>query len=83
LKGLPYDGATFDDTRISEAGRVHLAQHLSALTPSQVEGLFRGARFSEYEHGRWLGFGIDDAAGWVATFREKVRQIVDRAPCPA
>jgi len=83
LRGLPYDGATFDDTRISEAGRVHLAQYLSALTPSQVEGLFRGARFSEYEHGRWLGFGIDDAAGWVATFREKVRQIVDRAPCPA
>jgi hypothetical protein len=83
LKGLPYDGATFDDTRISEAGRVHLAQYLGALTPSQIEGLFRGARFPEYEHGRWLGFGIDNLAGWVATFREKGRQIVDRDPCPA
>ncbi len=82
LKGLPYNGATFDDTRISEAGREHLAKYLGALTTQQIEGLFRGARFAEYEQGRWLGFGIDDVAGWVGTFREKVRQIVDRDPCP-
>jgi hypothetical protein len=83
LKGLPYNGATFVDTQISEAGRVHLAKYLAALTAPQVEGLFRGARVAEYERGRWLGFGIDDIAGWVETFRDKVRQIVDRAPCPA
>jgi hypothetical protein len=82
LKRLPYNGATFDDTRISEAGREHLAKYLGALTTQQIEGLFRGARFAEYEHGRWLGFGIDDFPGWVGTFREKVSQIVDRGPCP-
>ncbi len=82
LKGLPYDGATFKDIQISEAGRAHLARYLGALTPPQIEGLFRGARFPEYEHGRWLGFGTDDLPGWVAAFRQKVRQVVDRAPCP-
>lgn len=82
LKGLPYNGATFEDTRISEAGREHLAKYLGALTTQQIEGLFRGARFAEFEQGRWLGFGIDDVAGWIGTFREKVRQIVDRDPCP-
>jgi hypothetical protein len=83
LKRLPYNGATFDDIRISEAGRKLLARYLEGLPTQQVEGLFRGARFAEYERGRWLGFGIDDVPGWVRTFREKVTQIVDRDPCPA
>jgi len=83
MERLPYNGATFDDTPISEAGREHLAKYLGALTTQQIEGLFRGARFAEYERGRWLGFGMDDVPGWVRTFREKVSQIVDRDPCPA
>jgi hypothetical protein len=82
LKRLPYNGATFDDTRISEAGRKLLATDLGTLTIQQIEGLFRGARFAEYERGRWLGFGIDNVPGWVEAFREKVSQIVDRDPCP-
>src|SRR5262249_28379132 len=48
MKGLPYQGATFVDARIGEAGRRLLADELRQLSPAQVRALFAGARFSEF-----------------------------------
>jgi hypothetical protein len=79
MKTLPFDGATFPDTKISEAGRRFLAARLSRLTSEQMRALFVGARFPEYE--RHTGNGKDPAA-WVAALQDKIRQIVERAPCP-
>jgi len=79
MKTLPFDGATFPDTRIGEEGRRFLAERLTRLTPEQMRALFVGARFPDYE--RHSGGGRDPQA-WVAAFQDKVRQIADRPPCP-
>ena len=49
MNPLPYDGATFEDTRISEEARRFLADRLTRLTPQQMRDLFVGARFPEFE----------------------------------
>jgi hypothetical protein len=68
MKGLPYDGGTFQDARISEAGRRLLGDRLAQISPDQIRALFTSA-------------GFDDVDGWVAAFEDKVRQIKDRGPC--
>lgn len=68
MKGMPYDGGTFEDVEISEEGRQLLAARLRALTPKQITALFTAA-------------GLDDVPGWTATFQDKVRQIADRPAC--
>jgi hypothetical protein len=65
MKGLPYDGATFPDARISEGGRRLIADRLSQLTHDQIRGLFTAA-------------GFRDVDAWVSAFEDKVRQIADR-----
>ena len=42
MRGLPWDGATFEDTTISEAGRLFLAGLLRQLTAPQVREPVRG-----------------------------------------
>ena len=79
MKGLPYDGATFGDTRISEGGRRFLAEKLAALSPPQIEELFRSARFPEFP---WKNEEDGDLGRWVAAFQDRVRQIADRPACP-
>ena len=79
MKGLPYDGATFSDVRVGEAGRRLLADLLGSLREDQVRGLFEGARFAEY--GKQPGPGRDPD-NWVRAFQNRVRQLVDRPPCP-
>lgn len=69
MKGMPYDGGTFEDVAISEGGRTILAERLRQLTPAHIESLFTAAR-------------IEDVPAWTAVFRDRVRQIVDRGPCP-
>ncbi len=69
MKGLPYGGATFEDVRISEAGRQLLAERLGAFTTDQIVTLFRSAGFSDLDQ-------------WVSAFEDKVRQIAD-ARCPS
>jgi len=80
MRHLPFLGATFPDTVISEGGRKRLGDLLSAMTESQIESLFRGARFGEFEQGRWFGPAADVRA-WVEAFRDKVRQVVEGEPC--
>jgi hypothetical protein len=78
MRALPYQGATFPQVRISEAGRAQLAQALSALSREQIEDVFRDARFPE------LHSATDDARdleAWVSAFRHRVNQIVTAGPC--
>jgi hypothetical protein len=78
MRSLPWDGATFEDTVISEEGRLFLAGLLRQLTAPQVRGLFTGARFTDF-------FRNDDSANvdaWTGTFLSRVAQIADRPPCP-
>ena len=77
---LPYDGGTFPEMHISEAGRQLLARQLSALTDSQIVTLFSGARVREFNGGN--GDAADPNV-WARLFLDKVRQIADAGPCPS
>ncbi|PYQ51031.1 MAG: hypothetical protein DMF78_14235 [Acidobacteria bacterium] len=79
MKDLPYQGATFGEARITEAGRRLLADELRQLSPAQVRALFVAARFADYARQSRAGRDVDN---WVAAFEDRVRQIADRVPCP-
>jgi hypothetical protein len=79
MKGLPFDGGTFVDARISEEGRLFLAERLGALSEGQVREMFAAARFHDFA---WDDAEDGDLRRWVAAFRDRVRQIADRPPCP-
>jgi hypothetical protein len=79
MRSLPYQGATFPEARISEAGRTQLARALSAVSHHDIEALFRDARFPEFQSGT---DDRRDLEGWVAAFRHRVDQIVTGPPCP-
>ena len=70
MKGMPYNGGTFHDVAISEAGRRLLGERLRQISPEQIGALFMAA-------------GMDEVPQWVSVFQDKVRQIVDRPSCPA
>jgi hypothetical protein len=74
MRGLPFAGGTFPDRRIGEEGRRFFATHVRRLRRAQVHDLFTGARFGETTGG--------EVDGWVSAFEDRVRQIVDRDPCP-
>ena len=78
MRSLPYQGATFPDARISDAGRLLLARSLAALSQDQVEDLFRDARFPEFQSGTDDGHDLDV---WVSAFRHRVEQIATGVPC--
>jgi hypothetical protein len=78
MRALPYSGATFPDARITEAGRTQLAHALSALSPADIEGLFRDARFPEFQTGTDDQGDLD---AWVSAFRYRVDQIATAGPC--
>jgi hypothetical protein len=80
MKDMPFGGATFVPVRIQEEGRRFLAGLLQQLSEAQVRALFTAARFPEY---RGRGTSGTDAARWAAAFREKVREVADRNPCPS
>jgi hypothetical protein len=79
MLGLPYDGVAFGQPRITDAGRRFLGDRLRQLSHAQVVALFRGARFPEYVRQSKEG---RDVERWAAAFEDRVRQIVDRPPCP-
>jgi hypothetical protein len=79
MKDLPYHGATFGEAHIGEAGRRFLGDLLRQLTHAQIVALFEGARFPAYLRQSTRG---RDSANWAAAFEDRVRQIVDRPPCP-
>jgi hypothetical protein len=79
MKGLPYAGATFDDVQITEGGRLFLGDLLRQLSHAQIVALFTGARFPDFARQSKQG---RDMENWAAVFESRVRQIVDRPPCP-
>jgi hypothetical protein len=74
MRGLPFGGGTFTDRRIGEAGRRFFAAQVQRLRPAQLHDLFAGARFGAATGG--------EVEAWVGAFEHRVRQIVDRGPCP-
>jgi hypothetical protein len=70
MKGMPYNGGTFEDVAISEDGRRMLGERLRQLSAKQIETLFTAA-------------GVEDVPAWTAAFQDRVRQIVERPACPA
>ena len=70
MRGMPYNGGTFEDVAISEGGRKLLAERLRQLTPAHIESLFTAAR-------------LEDVPAWIPVFQDRVRQIVDHSACPA
>lgn len=70
MKGMPYDGGTFQDAQISEGGRRLLADRLGQLSASQIQALFTAA-------------GLENVPEWTEAFQHRVRQIVNRPACPA
>jgi hypothetical protein len=79
MKSLPFQGATFRDTVISESGRRLLADELKQLRTEQIRDLFTAAGFADYMKSSEAGRHVDN---WVSAFEDKVRQIADRPPCP-
>ena len=80
MQELPYNGATFADVRVSEAGRQLLGRMLLALSDRQLSDLFSGAQFARK---RGLFGAPHSVAEWVRVFRAKARAIIDGPPCPA
>jgi hypothetical protein len=79
MGSLPYHGATFPETRITEAGRLMLLGLLEQISESQLSDLFAGSRVISYDQISAAARGAD---AWVAAFLHKVRQIRDAGPCP-
>jgi hypothetical protein len=80
MDSLPYKGATFKPTTISEGGRQHLASLLRPLTDQQITALFSGARFDQSKG--FVGFTATPIPEWTRVFKKKVREISDGPPCP-
>lgn len=80
MDGLPYNGATFKPTRISEGGRKHLASLLEQLSDQQIAALFSGARFDQAKG--MIGFNASPVSEWARVFKKKVREISDGPACP-
>jgi hypothetical protein len=80
MEDMPFSGATFRTSRISEAGRLFLADKLRRLREEQIRALFEAARFPAYHSPRDPGA---DVGNWVQAFQAKVREISDRMPCPS
>ena len=78
MRALPFEGATFDDVQISEAGRALAATRLGAIADSQIERLFAEARFPQFQAGT---ADERDLRAWTQAFKSRVRQIAD-ARCP-
>jgi len=80
MRGLPYDGATFSDVRVGEAGRQLLATRLRQVSAAHAADLFAGARFDQT---RGLFSDVHPVDAWVRAFMTRVAMISDGPPCPA
>jgi hypothetical protein len=79
MRGLPYDGATFADVRVGEAGRRFLAERLRQVTEKQIADLFTGARFDQR---RGLLSAVHPVDAWVRAFQARVAMITSGPACP-
>jgi hypothetical protein len=79
MKALPFEGATFGEAQISEAGRQFALKLLRPLTRPQLDALFESSGVAAF-HGL-LGKGNAPQA-WTDAFLAKVDQIASAGPCP-
>ena len=80
MQSLPFGGATFNQTRISEEGRRFAARLLTQLSPEQLTNLFTYARVAEP---RGVFTPSHSVAEWVRVFQKKVHEISAGPSCPA
>jgi len=76
---LPHIDGTFDSIKISEGGRLLIASRLRQLSEAQIQTIFNTAGFPDPSTGDANG----NVTAWVKAFKDKVRQIGERQPCPA
>jgi hypothetical protein len=79
MKHLPFDGATFPDTHISEEGRRLLLTLLEQLSAAQLRVLFDSSGVTSFDS---VMGEARDAGAWTAVFLDKVRQVREGGPCP-
>jgi hypothetical protein len=80
MEHLPFNGATFPETTISEDGRLLLLGVLEQVSEAQLRTLFVSAGITTFDG--VSGDGRNPEA-WVQAFREKVRQVREAGPCPS
>jgi hypothetical protein len=78
MRALPFEGATFEDVRISEEGRALAATRLLSISQAEIERLFSEARFVQFQAGTDDG---RDLKAWMEAFTSRVQQIAT-ARCP-
>jgi hypothetical protein len=79
MKTLPFSGATFPDSKITEGGRKLLLGLLEQLSDQQLRDLFEGSRITAFDQVSGEGRNAD---AWVRVFKDKVKQIREGGPCP-
>ena len=79
MRALPFEGATFEDVRVTEAGRALAAARLGAISDARIERLFAEARFPQFQAGT---DDERDLKAWTAAFKSRVKQIAD-VRCPS
>jgi hypothetical protein len=79
MRDLPYNGATFTDVQVTEAGRQFAGKLLSELSDRQISELFSGARFDQK---RGIFSAAKPVGDWVRAFKAKVQAITDGSACP-
>ena len=80
MRALPFEGATFEDATISEAGRQQFAARVAAITDADIERVFADAHFPRFQ------VGTDeegDLKAWGDAFRHRRDQILNAGPCPS
>ena len=80
MKGLPFGGATFPETQISEEGRQFALRLLGALTRDQLNTLFEASGVTSFPH---VLAAARQSQAWTDAFLDKVGQIRDAGPCPS
>jgi hypothetical protein len=79
MKALPFDGATFGEAQVSEAGRQFALKLLRSLTAPQLNTLFEASGVTAHPHALESGRKPQE---WTAAFLAKVEQIASAGPCP-
>jgi hypothetical protein len=80
MHDMPWNGATFPERQVSEAGRQLLRGLLEQLSDQQLRDLFDGSRLTSHDH---ILAEARQADAWIRVFKDKTRQISDGGPCPS
>jgi hypothetical protein len=79
MHAMPYRGATFVDTQITEPARVRVGTELASFSDAELRKWFSDARFPQFYESTDDRKDLD---AWVAAYRDRVGQILNAGPCP-